>query len=156
MAYCFNFNAPFIGYQSSVTVNTVYRHTKLPLRKWFVAVYLMSSGQGNISVAYFSQMVGIRLGSVHSVPCKLRQAIANRDQHWLDEFVKVNYLTDECCNDSLTALSNLDRQSETIISGRHPWRLQVDTWMSILANLPITRPSVVVKPIAKNIDERHN
>ncbi|MBJ7608452.1 MAG: IS1595 family transposase [Candidatus Dormibacteraeota bacterium] len=47
------------GYQFSVTAGTIFHDSHLPLRKWFVAVYLMTESRKGISANSLKQMLGI-------------------------------------------------------------------------------------------------
>jgi len=47
------------GYQFSVTAGTIFHDSHLPLRKWFVAVYLMTESRKGISANSLKRMLGI-------------------------------------------------------------------------------------------------
>jgi hypothetical protein len=50
-------------YQSSVTAGTLFHATKLPLTKWFWAIYWVSSDKGSISALRLSKLVGVSVGA---------------------------------------------------------------------------------------------
>jgi transposase-like protein len=54
--YC---EAASCGYQFSVTAGTIFNDSHLPLRKWFVAVYLMTESREGISAKQIKRMLGI-------------------------------------------------------------------------------------------------
>ena len=47
------------GYQFSVTAGTIFHDSHLPLRKWFVATYLMTESRKGISANQIKRMLGI-------------------------------------------------------------------------------------------------
>lgn len=53
------FDCDSCGYQFSVTAGTVFHDSHLPLRKWFVAVYLMTESRKGISANQIKRMLGI-------------------------------------------------------------------------------------------------
>src|SRR5207302_7521483 len=55
--YC---EAASCGYQFSVTAGTIFHDTHLPLRKWFVATYLMTESRKGISANQIMRMLGIK------------------------------------------------------------------------------------------------
>jgi transposase-like protein len=55
--YC---EAKSCGYQFSVTAGTIFHDTHLPLRKWFVATYLMTESRKGISANQIMRMLGIK------------------------------------------------------------------------------------------------
>ena len=79
------------GRQTSVTAGTVFEHTKLPLTKWFAAIFLMSTDKGGISAMRLSKLLGVSWPTAHAMLRKLRQAMGNRDRaYWLDGIVEVD------------------------------------------------------------------
>ena len=77
--------------QTSVTAGTVFEHTKLPLTKWFAAIFLMSADKGGISAMRLSKLIGVSWPTAHAMLRKLRQAMGNRDRaYWLDGIVEVD------------------------------------------------------------------
>ena len=60
------------GRQVSLTVGTVYEHTRLPLSKWFAAIYLMEADKGGILAEWLSKNIGLvdcleNIGEIASV-----------------------------------------------------------------------------------------
>jgi transposase-like protein len=53
------FDCDSCGYQFSVTAGTIFHDSHLPLRKWFVAVYLMTESRKGISANSLKRMLGI-------------------------------------------------------------------------------------------------
>jgi transposase-like protein len=53
------FDCDSCGYQFSVTAGTIFHDSHLPLRKWFVAVYLMTESRKGISANQIKRMLAI-------------------------------------------------------------------------------------------------
>ena len=70
-------------HQTSVTAGTLFENTKLPLPKWFAAIYLMSADKGGVSATRLAQMIGVTWRSAQLMLRKLRQAMGDRDQAYL-------------------------------------------------------------------------
>ena len=71
------------GYQSSSIVGSVMEHTKLPLRLWFLAMYLMTQHKNAISALALKRQLGISYRSAWLLKHKLMQAMGERDAHYL-------------------------------------------------------------------------
>ena len=67
------------GYQSSSIVGTVMEHTKLPLRLWFLAMYLITQHKNAISALALKRQLGISYRSAWLLKHKLMQAMGERD-----------------------------------------------------------------------------
>ena len=65
--------------QTSVTAGTLFHATKLPLTKWFWAIYWVSSDKGSVSALRLSKLIGVTWHSAYSMLRKLRQAMGHRD-----------------------------------------------------------------------------
>lgn len=78
-------------HQSSATVGTVFEHTKLPLAKWFAAMYLAAADKGGISALRLSKMIGVSWPTAQSMLRKLRRAMGDRDRaYWLSGLVEAD------------------------------------------------------------------
>ena len=69
-------------HQASVTAGTIFEHTKLPLPKWYAAIYLMSSDKGGISATRLAHMIGVTWRSAQRMLRKLRTAMGDRDERY--------------------------------------------------------------------------
>lgn len=85
-------------HQVSVTADTLFHATKIPLVKWFWAIYLMGSDKGGISVLRASKQLGVSWNTAHSMLRKIRQAMAYRD--------------------SIYRLSNLIEMDDALVGGK--------------------------------------
>lgn len=66
-------------HQVSVTADTIFHATKVPLVKWFWTIYLMASDKGGISALRLSKHIGISWNSAWKILKKIRTAMSHRD-----------------------------------------------------------------------------
>ena len=67
------------GYQSSSIVGTVFEHTKLPLTRWFLAMYLMTQHKNAISALALKRQLGVSYKTAWLVKHKLLQTMLLRE-----------------------------------------------------------------------------
>lgn len=78
-------------HQVSVTAGTLFEHTKLPLPKWFAAIYLMAADKGGLSALRLSKLIGVSWPTAQSMLRKLRHAMGDRDRaYWLSGLIEVD------------------------------------------------------------------
>lgn len=65
--------------QSTVISGTLFHATKLPLTKWFWAIYWIGSDKGGISALRLSKLIGVSWRSAYRVLRVLRTAMGDRD-----------------------------------------------------------------------------
>ncbi len=65
-------------HQVSITADTLFHATKIPLVKWFWAIYLTASDKGGISALRLSKHIGVSWLTARSVLKKIRTAMAHR------------------------------------------------------------------------------
>lgn len=68
------------GYQASVMAGTVFHRSHVPLRKWFLAIFLNAQTKRGISAFELSKQIGVHRETAWTMVHKLRQAMAARDQ----------------------------------------------------------------------------
>jgi transposase-like protein len=66
-------------HQVSITADTLFHSTNLPLVKWFWAIYLMASDKGGISALRLSKQIGVSWPTARNMLKKIRTAMAHRD-----------------------------------------------------------------------------
>ena len=66
-------------HQVSVTADTLFHATKLPLVKWFWVIYLTASDKGGISALRVSKHIGVSWLTARRMLRKIRTAMAHRD-----------------------------------------------------------------------------
>lgn len=71
------------GYQSSSIAGTVMEHTHLPLRQWFVAMYLLTQNKNAISALALSRQIGVSYKTAWLLKHKLMQTMLLRDERHL-------------------------------------------------------------------------
>lgn len=66
-------------HQVSVIADTMFHATKVPLVKWFWAIYLTASDKGGISALRLSKHIGVSWPTARNMLKKIRTAMAHRD-----------------------------------------------------------------------------
>jgi len=66
-------------HQVSITADTLFHSTKIPLVKWFWAIYLMASDKGGISALRVAKHLGVSWITAQNMLRKFRKAMADRD-----------------------------------------------------------------------------
>ena len=67
-------------YQASVTAGTIMDKSRTPLRKWFLAFYLMSEDKRGISALSLKSKIGVAYQTAWSMCQKIRHAMGERDK----------------------------------------------------------------------------
>ena len=67
---------------TSPTAGTVFHRTKVPLRKWFWAIYLLSTPKKAVSTLYLSRQLDVNYRTAWSLRLKVQRAMANRDEQY--------------------------------------------------------------------------
>lgn len=67
---------------TSPTAGTVFHRTKVPLRKWFWAIYLLSTSKKAVSTLYLSKQLDISYRTAWAMRRKIQKAMANRDAQY--------------------------------------------------------------------------
>ena len=65
--------------QTSITAETIYHSTKIPLTKWFLATYLMTQSKSGISQLELGRQLGVSSNTGAMVYHKLAQVMLERD-----------------------------------------------------------------------------
>jgi len=87
-------------HQVSITSDTLFHSTNLPLVKWFWAIYLIASDKGGISALRLSKQIGVSWPTARNMLKKIRTAMAHRD--------------------SLYRLERLIELDDTYVGGKRP------------------------------------
>ena len=66
-------------YQSTITTNTVMPGTKLPLQKWFWAIYLISKDKRGISALHLQKEIKVSYPTAWGMLHKIRDTMEDRD-----------------------------------------------------------------------------
>lgn len=68
-------------HQQSLTSGTLFDSTKLPLKTWFMAVYLITQSKTGISALALHRHLGVSYNTAWSLKQKVMQAMKERDDH---------------------------------------------------------------------------
>ncbi len=69
------------GKQVSATAGTIFHKSRVPLRKWFWAIFLMATSKKGTSMLYLQRQLGIKsYRSVWMMGHKIRQAMIDREE----------------------------------------------------------------------------
>ena len=70
------------GHQASVTAGTVFHRTKVSLRVWFMAIFLMAVDKGGKSAMALSRELGLRYDTAWLLHHKIQQAMKDRNARY--------------------------------------------------------------------------
>ncbi len=68
-------------HQSSLTAGTIFHGTRLALKKWFLAVYLLTQRKNSISALELKRELGVNYNTAWLLKHKLMQVMYERQQH---------------------------------------------------------------------------
>src|SRR6266403_2780626 len=67
------------GYHFSVTAGTIFHDSHLPLRKWFIAIYLISESKKGISALQLKRVLGVAYKTAWYLCHRIREAVKDAD-----------------------------------------------------------------------------
>ena len=67
-------------HQTSLIVGTIFQGTKLPLKKWFLAMYLITQHKKGVSALQLARDLGVNYKTAWSIKHKLMQTMLERQQ----------------------------------------------------------------------------
>ena len=70
-------------HQTTVTAGTIFDSTKLPLAKWFQAIYLVTHAKNGISAMELRRQLGVSYPTGWKIKHKLMEAMQERDSQYL-------------------------------------------------------------------------
>ena len=77
--------------QTSVTVNTVFHRTHVPLRKWFWAIFLVGTDKRGCSAKRLEKMIGVHYATAWLMIHKIRKAMEDRNSLYkLSKFIEMD------------------------------------------------------------------
>jgi len=78
-------------HQTSVTVNTIFHRTHVPLRKWFWAIFLVGTDKRGCSAKRLEKLIGVHYATAWLVIHKIRRAMKDRDALYkLSNFIEMD------------------------------------------------------------------
>jgi transposase-like protein len=66
-------------HQTSLTSGTIFEQTKLPLTKWFLAIYLITQSKTGLSALGLKREIGVSYNTAWSMKHKIMQVMKERD-----------------------------------------------------------------------------
>lgn len=85
------FECAACGHQHSITAGTVFHKTRTPLRKWFIAGYLIAHDKRGVSALHISRELAIRYDTAWLMCHKIRHALTESGTDFLlDDYVEVD------------------------------------------------------------------
>lgn len=76
----------------SITVGTVFHHTRIPLQKWFLAIYLITSSPKRLPVRDLASRVGINKNTALRLTIQIRQAWSEpRQREMLERIIEFTH-----------------------------------------------------------------
>ena len=78
------------GRQTSITAGTLMAKTKLPIRVWFWAAYLMSTHSNGLSALQLRHQLGLSYPTAWLLEAKLRRAMVNPDRVKLSGIIEID------------------------------------------------------------------
>ncbi|BDM62984.1 IS1595 family transposase [Shewanella sp. NFH-SH190041] len=77
--------------QTSVTSDTLFHGTHIPLSKWFTAIYFIGSDKGGISALRLKKLIEVNWRTARLILKKLRIAMGHRDRlYWLSGNIELD------------------------------------------------------------------
>ena len=70
-------------HQTSITANTIMHHTRLPLTKWFWAIYLVACDKRGISALTLASRISVSYDTAWYLLKRIRKAMENRDARYI-------------------------------------------------------------------------
>jgi transposase-like protein len=67
--------------QTTLTCGTIFASTKLPLRRWFLAMHLLTQAKNNVSALELMRHLGVSYPTAWLLKHKLMQVMAERERH---------------------------------------------------------------------------
>ncbi|MEW8028156.1 MAG: IS1595 family transposase [Candidatus Thiodiazotropha sp.] len=67
-------------HQTSLTAGTIFHGTKLPLKKWFLAIYLLTQRKKSLSALQLSREIGVNYDTAWKLKHKLMQVMMERQR----------------------------------------------------------------------------
>lgn len=67
-------------HQTSLTAGTIFAHTRLPLTKWFQAIWLLTQSKGSVSTLELSRQLGVKWDSAWLMRQKLAEVMVEAEK----------------------------------------------------------------------------
>ncbi len=78
-------------HQTSITVNTIFHRTRVPLKKWFWAIFMVGHDKRGCSAKRLEKLIGVHYATAWLMIHKIRSAMKNRDSLYkLSKFIEMD------------------------------------------------------------------
>jgi transposase-like protein len=84
------FECESCGYHFSVTAGTIFHDSHLPLRKWFIATYLICESKKGVSALQLKRVLGVAYKTAWYLCHRIRAAVADADCSLLSNICEVD------------------------------------------------------------------
>lgn len=74
----------------TVIVGSIYENSKIPLQKWFLAMYMIENHKKGISSCQLSRDIGVTQKSAWFMLHRIREMMRNKDYSKLDNIVEID------------------------------------------------------------------
>src|SRR5690349_255120 len=78
------------GYHFSVTAGTIFHDSHLPLRKWFIAIYLICESKKGVSALQLKRTLGVAYKTAWYLCHRIREAVKDADDKLLRGIVEMD------------------------------------------------------------------
>ena len=78
------------GYQFSVTAGTIFHDSHLPLRKWFIAIYLICESKKGVSALQLKRTLGVAYKTAWYLCHRIREAVKDADSSLLSGICEID------------------------------------------------------------------
>ena len=79
------------GHQASVIANTIFHRSHTPLKKWFIAIFMMASDKRGVSAAHLAREIEVSPPTAWLMLHKIRKAMVDRDAGYtLSKIVEID------------------------------------------------------------------
>lgn len=85
------FQCKHCRFQTSLTANTMFHRSHLPLRKWFWAIYLVGTDKRGCSATFLGRLLDVHYQTAWLMVHKIRAALRDRDtRYMLDNVIEMD------------------------------------------------------------------
>jgi transposase-like protein len=84
------FECESCGYHFSVTAGTIFHDSHLPLRKWFIATYLICESKKGVSALQLKRVLGVAYKTAWYLCHRIREAVKDADTSMLSNICEVD------------------------------------------------------------------
>jgi transposase-like protein len=103
-------------YQTTLTSGTIFHSSKLPLTKWFQAMYFLTQSKNNVSALELMRLIGVCYRTAWRLKHKILEVMAEREEsRQLEGRVEVEFSSFRTRSNACSAASSLSRPSTYLV-----------------------------------------